>query len=401
MIVEIHGANFVNQGAELMLRTAVRELKARIPELEPAMYVRPDNPGRRKRLALRRMLPCPGRPTRLARPALRVQNFAAHTLGEVRYFGLLSRLGVADVKIASALVDVSGFAFSDQWGASRSKWFADLAEAYNRQGKPVIMLPQALGPFEDPHVRDAFRTIVSNATMVYARDAQSEQHAMSAAGGLGRILRAPDITLFGEVPPRPSTIAVPDEPFACVVPNARVLDRGDRTWASHYLDYLRTAAQMIIDADLHLRVVVHSNEAADTSLAERICETLPAERCALVPAGNALDLKALLGMSRCVVGSRYHSLVSAFAQSVPSVALGWSHKYAGLFADFGVSEMCLDASAAMTDLRAAVERVLEPASAEEIRRTIRTRLSEMAPVNEKMWDDVVRVLRAGAGDGDA
>ena len=57
----------------------------------------------------------------------------------------------------SALVDASGFAFGDQWGPGPSRQMGRLFGSYARAGKPVVLLPQAFGPFQEPEVAEAAR----------------------------------------------------------------------------------------------------------------------------------------------------------------------------------------------------------------------------------------------------
>lgn len=53
------------------------------------------------------------------------------------------------------------------------------------------------------------------------------------------------------------------------------------------------------------------------------------------------EIKAIIGRCDYFIGSRYHSLVASLSKGVPSIAIGWSHKYDGLFDWFGVSEYSL------------------------------------------------------------
>jgi colanic acid/amylovoran biosynthesis protein len=57
---------------------------------------------------------------------------------------------------------------------------------------------------------------------------------------------------------------------------------------------------------------------------------------------SSATLKAMIGQCDLVVGSRFHSLVAALSQGVPSVALGWAHKYVELLGDFGQEDLVID-----------------------------------------------------------
>ena len=50
-----------------------------------------------------------------------------------------------------------------------------------------------------------------------------------------------------------------------------------------------------------------------------------------------------------VIGSRYHSLVHAYKNSIPCIALGWAQKYQSLLTKFGQTEYWLDVRDAITE----------------------------------------------------
>lgn len=58
---------------------------------------------------------------------------------------------------------------------------------------------------------------------------------------------------------------------------------------------------------------------------------------------SAIAMKAVIGQASFVVTSRYHALVGALSQSIPAVALGWSHKYEELLGIYGLEDASLPA----------------------------------------------------------
>ena len=391
-MLEIHGGGFINKGAELMVRTAASELAGRLPGAKLAVYPLDAAYATTAHLGLYHILPGAGRVGRFARPAARLQALAPASI-RAKLAGLKETYGLVGDAGLDGLVDVSGFAFSDVWGPDPAASFAALSAAYRRRGKPVVLLPQAFGPFTNPRIRDAFRTIVMNSTLVFARDAVSHSLAVKATEQPDRVLRAPDITLFSGLPLDYDSGLGAESTFACLVPNSRMLDQSGSRRSDWYARAMIAAGRLAQDAGFEVRIVVHSDEVGDARLAHEISGGLRVSRSAVVPAGDAFALKALIGRAACVIGSRYHSLVSALAQGVPSVAFGWAHKYGGLFADFGVPELCLDSTSSEAEIDAAVHRVLEPSSAAKLREILGLRLHDLALENEAMWGLAVDAFR--------
>jgi colanic acid/amylovoran biosynthesis protein len=59
-------------------------------------------------------------------------------------------------------------------------------------------------------------------------------------------------------------------------------------------------------------------------------------------AHHADTLRALLGHCRFLVASRFHAMISGLAVGVPSLLIGWSHKYLEVLESFGLESFALD-----------------------------------------------------------
>jgi polysaccharide pyruvyl transferase WcaK-like protein len=390
VIIEVYGANFMNKGAELMLLTTKRELSARMPGAQVAMHAPYDKSGRRASIGVKSILTGRGRLPWWAEPAAKGRELAKGILPGT-YRAVLTRSDWVDDSMLDALVDVSGFAFSDQWGPGLARRFARLAECYFRRGKPVVLLPQAMGPFTDPEVRSAFRRITAHADLVYARDRLSFGYALKVTEFPERLRQAADITLFDGAA---ATSSTPEQGDVCwLIPNSRMLDLGADEWREHYVESLELAGRRMLESGADVRVLVHSREAADVALGERLIAAMPGVWPAVVQEDDPRQVKRLLGLSRAVVGSRYHGLVGAFAQGVPSIGLGWSHKYTGLYDDFGMDRFCFERPPAKDELVARVDEILDPVSRRSLAMGILSSLDALNDANGRTWESVCEVLR--------
>jgi colanic acid/amylovoran biosynthesis protein len=103
-------------------------------------------------------------------------------------------------------------------------------------------------------------------------------------------------------------------------------------------------------------------------------------------------IKGILGASRGVVASRYHALVSALSQAVPALGTSWSHKYAELFADYGIQDGLLPISADAKVAEAMLDRLLDNASNLEIAAGLRQEATRLKQLSEAMWLTVQSVI---------
>ena len=80
------------------------------------------------------------------------------------------------------------------------------------------------------------------------------------------------------------------------------------------------------------------------------------------------ELKGIISTFHLFVASRYHSLVASMSSCVPSIAIGWNHKYSGLFEEFGVEEYSFEINNEMDVVN--VMKKYEKISSDEVRKEV-------------------------------
>ena len=256
---------------------------------------------------------------------------------------------------------------------------------------PILHVERETGNSAAPSIRAvreretrlAFQRVIANSTLVFARDQKSYEYAVELSPHSTKIERAPDITLF--YPDRPDGLLETSSNYVCIVPNVRMLDQGKDDWGANYESYLIAAAQEILDQKLRVCVVVHDASGADSEIAHRIVEQVKSPRVTIIEEQDPFVLKRTIGGSRLLIGSRYHALIAAFSQQVPSVCLGWSHKYETLFEDFGCKELLVQPETPGKAVREVVADVVQEDVNLSYRRKIAGRLRPMHAANREMW----------------
>lgn len=333
MMIEVTGVSTRNKGAELML-IAIQQHYAAAPfgtlKARPTLVVDRWFGSYEERAQY-------GLSTKLGsfkagRSALAAKLMPASFR---RAHGLVNE---ADV---DAVLDASGFAFGDQHPPERTEEFAACVRKWKGAGKRVVLLPQALGPFENPRIANAFAEVCRLADLVYARDATSLAHVERIAPADANVKLSPDFTNL-VCGPKPADLDLP-ESLGLIVPNHRMIEKTSGAERDAYLPFLAACAAEMASLDVVPQILLHDTDADETLVAplqaamqKSLGRELPVlrERC-------PRRLKGILGAAKVVVGSRFHALIGALSQGAPCIAAGWSHKYQELLADYGCPENML------------------------------------------------------------
>ncbi len=310
----IHGVGSHNGGAELLLKSAAD--RAHSWGSRPTADIRRVSPGIRSAWHLDAHLSLP-------------RFGKADSLGVALIPRLAqSAVGLSTTESVAGVLDASGFAYGDRWSAKSVSLVADLARRWHQSKTPLVMLPQAFGPFERSDVGTATQRLLESASLVYARDATSLRHLRSLLGSDGRLRLAPDVSIGLDV--GYDNDAPKREDLVYVVPNIN-LTGADRSRFDEYANSLAQTISLVRAEGLDAQLLIHSS-LSDPDVATAVKRLAPDVR--VVQPRDGWESKKLIHAAGGVVGGRFHALVSALSTGVPVTAHSWSHKYGELLKDF-------------------------------------------------------------------
>ena len=374
MIIEIRGTGFHNRGAELMLRAVVDHARNFDGQVLLASEPCGTYLARAELKLLQKTLRFRFRRAGVA--TLLMSKSFRRTYGMVR-----------ETEI-DAVLDASGFAYTDQWGPESCKSLLRDVQRWRTQGKKVVLLPQAFGPFSGSNNREAFRRAVDEIDLLYARDRQSLQYVHEIVGECPSIRLAPDFTnlLPGAVPRNFQF----EGPYACIVPNVRMIDKASSEDAVRYMGLLRTCVTECILAGLEPLLLLFATKADSTVATELENGTGTVLR--RVTDCNAAELKGILGQSSMVVASRFHAIVCALSQGVPCIGTGWSHKYEELFREYHCSELLLRTDSGQDVIREQIGRIVDRHERGQLVAVLKDAAEDQKQAARLMWNEVDRLL---------
>jgi hypothetical protein len=280
VIVEVSGTGFHNMGAELMLVAAQRELMSWGDVQDVAIDLRTGARAQRERVG------CAG-VIRFRRDGWGWKGRLAVLAASVTPAAVLRVVHAYKPSSIDVLLDASGFAFGDQWGPLPSHHKAELFRTFSEAGKPVVLLPQAFGPFEDPAVAETARSALDQADVIHARDPESLAHLHRLGLKKPALELAPDFTNLIEPP-----VERIDARSVIVIPNGRITEMVHSVTASTYLEFLEACCATALEHGF--RVIVMAHEAMDRDFAGQLRERF-GEDVTIHIAHDPVRSKALVG----------------------------------------------------------------------------------------------------------
>jgi polysaccharide pyruvyl transferase WcaK-like protein len=385
-VVAIQGVGFVNKGAELMLRAIMQNLEDR--EVVLATGLRCGSFNQRSELGLYH-LPWLFIARLPVSASVMLQRVASSLLYAIPRRVRHSTHVLCDADV-SAVLDASGFCYSDQQGivgAKITRMTARNVRKWKKEGKKIVFLPQAFGPFRDQQMKHYASQIVENSDLIFARDTTSLEFLLDLPVDSQNIKVAPDFTCLvrGVCP----DYFNPNVKRPCIIPNYRMVDRTSPDVGENYPSFLTKCIIYLIKQDLDPFILVH--EELDIAFATDIQRKLP-KSVEIIREPNPVYIKGILGNCSFVISSRYHGLINALSQGVPGLATSWSHKYQMLLEDYDCPECLLSVSASEDEIRGKIDMV----STGRARADLFTRLED-AGLKQRglvldMWKEVYKVL---------
>jgi len=377
MIVEILNVGVKNKGAELMLHAIMQKMRSQIPDI--VFTVAPTK--KRGHFPKSAILAMGLRPKIRSKKFEPIIDLVAANLPRAmrqKFAGVFNR----DVDL---VLDASGFAYGDQWGAAGTRRLAKSARNWQSMGIKFIMLPQAFGPFERSKDHDHVKSWAASADLVFCREQQSLDYLADLVGQSDNIKLYGDFTnlVNGVVP---ENFDASDKKVA-LVPNSQMLRKASD--GAEYIPFMIRCARYLQEKDAKPFLLVHQTE-SDRALAQEISSAVG--HIPIVQEADPLALKGILGLCDATIGSRFHGLVSALSQGVPSLATGWSHKYESLFRDYDFVDGLVEVTSSDNALYRKIDMITEDVSARALRTKLKERSRMLKQQSEEMWTLIFNTL---------
>ncbi len=378
MLVEIRGVGFVNKGAELMLHAILQKMQEKYPDARFVMtpsinvspYIKRAKLGLYQKVTYKKLGIEWGNLVRLITKKRRDM------------YGL-----VLDSEI-DVVLDASGFAHGDQWGAKNTIKLKKLTKKWKNNNTKVILLPQAFGPFENSEIKNNMIDLANNVDLIFSRETTSYNYLSSIVKDKSKIYNMPDFTNL-VIGIKPKNFNSEKNNF-CIIPNYKM---ESKSWSNGKGDYLTFIVKCIKYLQINGKkpfILVHEGK-KDMALAKKISDEVGGLN--ILTEEDALKVKGIIGACEGVIGSRFHSLVSSLSQGIPTLGTSWSHKYQMLFEDYNFKDGILQLDASDKEIEEKIDLMLVEEKREILIDSLEVKSKELKKLSNQMWEKVFETIR--------
>jgi len=287
-------------------------------------------------------------PSRHLRVRLLEGNHVLKTIWNADLFGAIS----------------GGDSFSDIYGIGRLIYVALPQILIIILGKPLVLLPQTLGPFKGTFAKAIARYILKRSMIVYSRDRSGLETVKGLVGRDCRHLTSSYDMGFA-LKPAISKDRIPiwcekfDKNNSLIGINVSgLLYMGGYTRKNMFgikTDYtcliLNIIAMFLEKYNAHVMLIPHVFGTGKDSESDVIaCRNIYNNTNNMMRSNvhfveeeyNQHEIKALIGRSDFFLGSRMHACIAAISQCIPTVGLAYSRKFYGVFESVGIEDLVID-----------------------------------------------------------
>jgi colanic acid/amylovoran biosynthesis protein len=261
-----------------------------------------------------------------------------------------------------AVIDLSGDSLSGDYGqlpVLEHLYSINLGSVFNI---PTYLCAQSIGPLTNPRIRKIAISVFNRATLVTLREKLSDEFLKSIGVNEEKLLVTSDTAMTMDYMKETEARKIVEEREGFTLPEKFVglnlsaiiakwvKDAGDNKeeYEEKYIKILaRVAKELSNESSVVLVPHVTRDDTDDRKLSEKVmlaAKELGVKKIYMLKDHYiAQELKGIISLSEVFVGCRMHATVGAISTGVPTLAIGYSHKYKGVIGQkFDVEEMVLD-----------------------------------------------------------
>ena len=230
-----------------------------------------------------------------------------------------------------------GDSFSDIYGIQRPRGYNRVHQAIRKMGKPLVFLPQTLGPFNSSEAKRIAENSLQGSQHVFARDPISHDLASKLVSS-ENLNQTIDMAFYMDYKPRARSnkkpqIGINPSGLLCSGGYTRNNQFGLK---EDYKSVVRRVIESIDPSVYDIVLVAHVLHGPVEHVEDdyKVCRQLKVEypHCTIAPFFyTPVEAKSFISGLDLLIGSRMHCCIAAYSSGVPIYPLAYSRKFKGLF----------------------------------------------------------------------
>ena len=245
------------------------------------------------------------------------------------------------------ILDISGYGLGSDWDDYEVESYLHRIMYAKAFGINIYLLPQSFGPFEykginGKIIKRKIKKWLHYPTKIFARETDGYS-ILANDFHLNNVIKSYDLVLsnksidleniYYEIP----ELCIPDilDSSVAIIPNAQNEKYGN---ADEIYDLYIQIIRLLRSEGKNVYILRHSNQDLDSC--KRIKSSFEEDEKVLLLTKDysCIEFNSFISKFDFVVASRFHAVVHAYKNCVPSVTLGWAVKYAELHEIFQQKE---------------------------------------------------------------
>jgi len=278
-------------------------------------------------------------------------------------------------------------------------------------GKKIIKCAQALGTFNNPINRLMAKIFLPRVDLTVARGKKTEEHLQEL--NLRNVVLGTDYAFSLRITDEDEKNVAKYLKHKAYNNRDRVVGLCPSTVIEDYCDkvgkdYIKITAEFVdylTENDYTVSILPHSirkntekRKNNDLPVCQKIFNEVQDQSKVLLVEDelNPRELRVLIGKCDLFVGSRFHSMISSLAMKVPTLVVGWSHKYKEVLGMFGADKYAFGHQKLTADfLISEFERLVKDKT--EIQKLYTKNLPEVVKLSDKHVEYIDGVLSRTPG----
>lgn len=254
------------------------------------------------------------------------------------------------IKQSVCFIDISGYALSSQFDFLASIIYILNIMVANKFSIPYYILPQSIGPFDYSILQKLilfplFKIYLPYPKKIFARE--HEGYRLARWFTKKNVALSNDIVMqnneydigsiynnsvkIKDIKIRPNSIAI--------IPNSKVIKRDMNKVA---YKFYAEAIERLTSSGIYIYIISHCEQ--DINICNRLLQGIDYSQNVILIKDdlNCIELERLIKQFDFIIASRYHSIVHAYKNCVPVLAIGWATKYHELLKNLNQLQYYID-----------------------------------------------------------